>query len=300
VPPPILVRPAGLAAGDGPAVDPVIGVIERRLGSESVFFVANTSNVARRLTVGLGAPGRGVEWWDPRMDHKRSLVTDATGSVTLTLEPYESCFLVRTASAGQPEWTSTLDRGPGKATEARVLGPWKVAAGTETWTVVGTAMAGWDQREATRHFSGVATYETTVTLTADEVKGKRFWLDFGDGTRVEEYPIRTGFRTWLDGPIREAALVDVNGGRVVDALWAPPYRMDITVGVQAGGNRIRIRVGNTAMNHMAGESLPNYRLLNLRYGERFVPQDMDQVQVLPSGLTAPVRLLLGELPGTVP
>ena len=119
------------------------------------------------------------------------------------------------------------------------------------------------------------------------------WLDFGEGTRVEEYPIRTGFRTWLDGPIREAALVDVNGGRVVDALWAPPYRMDVTVGVQAGENRIRIRVGNTAMNHMAGESLPNYRLLNLRYGERFVPQDMDQVQVLPSGLTAPVRLLVG-------
>ena len=49
------------------------------------------------------------------------------------------------------------------------------------------------------------------------------------------------------------------------------------------------------MNHMAGESLPNYRLLNLRYGERFVPQDMDQVQVLPSGLTAPVRLVVGNL-----
>ena len=47
------------------------------------------------------------------------------------------------------------------------------------------------------------------------------------------------------------------------------------------------------MNHMAGQSPPNYRLLNLRYGERFVPQDMDQVQVLPSGLTAPVRLVLG-------
>ncbi len=46
------------------------------------------------------------------------------------------------------------------------------------------------------------------------------------------------------------------------------------------------------MNHMAGQSLPNYRLLNLRYGERFVPQDMDQVQVLPSGLTAPVRLVI--------
>jgi len=51
-------------------------------------------------------------------------------------------------------------------------------------------------------------------------------------------------------------------------------------------------VGKTAMNHMAGQSLPNYRLLNLRYGERFVPQDMDQVQVLPSGLTKPVLIVV--------
>ena len=104
--------------------------------------------------------------------------------------------------------------------------------------------------------------------------------------------MRTGYRAWLESPIREAAKVEVNDGRVASAIWAPPYRMDITVGVQVGDNRIRIRVGNTAMNHMAGQSLPNYRLLNLRYGERFVPQDMDQVRVLPSGLTAPVRLVI--------
>ena len=77
------------------------------------------------------------------------------------------------------------------------------------------------------------------------------------------------------------------------SIWTPPYRMDITAGLGPGENRIRIRVGNTAMNHMAGEGPPDYRLLNLRYGERFVPQDMDQVHVLPSGLTAPVRLVIG-------
>ena len=139
----------------------------------------------------------------------------------------------------------------------------------------------------------MATYETTVTLSAADLQNTRVWLDFGEGTRVAEYPMRNGYRAWLDGPIREAAWVDVNGGRVGGAIWAPPYRMDITAGVRAGDNRIRVRVGNTAMNHMAGQSPPNYRLLNLRYGERFVPQDMDQVKVLPSGLTAPVRLVLG-------
>ena len=205
----------------------------------------------------------------------------------------ESCFLARTTRAGEAGLTSTLeDWAETGSKQARVLGPWQVTAGTETWTAPGATLSGWEQRDATRHFSGVATYETTVTLSAADIQSKGIWLDFGEGVRVQEYPMRNGYRTWLDGPIREAAYVEVNGGRVVADIWAPPYRMDITVGVQAGQNRIRIRVGNTAMNHMAGQSLPNYRLLNLRYGERFVPQDMDQVQVLPSGLTAPVRLVI--------
>jgi hypothetical protein len=294
VPPPIRIASASLAGSDaGNAVESAIGVIERRFGEESVFFVANTSNVARRLAIGFGSPGRQVEWWDPVVEHKATLVTDVAGRITLTLAPYGSCFLVRTTRAGEAGSTSTLEDWAETASkQARVLGPWQVTAGTETWTAPGATLSGWEQRDATRHFSGVATYETTVTLSAADIQSKGIWLDFGEGVRVQEYPMRTGYRTWLDAPIREAAYVAVNGGRVVADIWAPPYRMDITVGVQAGENRIRIRVGNTAMNHMAGQSLPNYRLLALRYGERFVPQDMDQVQVLPSGLTAPVRLVI--------
>ncbi len=294
--PPIRITSAVAAASDdGKAVESEIGVIERRFGEESVFFVVNTANVSRRLRIELAAPGRSIEWWDPVEQHTATLVTDARGGITLTLAPYRSGFLVRTARAGQAGWASTIEDWAETAasTQVRVLGPWRVTAGAETWTAPGASLTGWEQRESTRHFSGVATYETTVTLSAEDQERKRIWLDFGEGTQVAEYPMRNGYRAWLDGPIREAAWVDVNGGRVVGAIWAPPYRLDVTVGVRPGENRIRIRVGNTAMNHMAGQSPPNYRLLNLRYGERFVPQDMDQVQVLPSGLTAPVRLVLG-------
>jgi hypothetical protein len=49
-------------------------------------------------------------------------------------------------------------------------------------------------------------------------------------------------------------------------------------------------VGNTALNFMAGRKLPDYKLLNLRYGERFQAQDMDKIQPLPSGLIGSVRL----------
>jgi hypothetical protein len=42
---------------------------------------------------------------------------------------------------------------------------------------------------------------------------------------------------------------------------------------------------------MAGHAQPDYKLLNLRYGERFQPQDMKDLQPLPAGLLGPVQLL---------
>jgi hypothetical protein len=53
---------------------------------------------------------------------------------------------------------------------------------------------------------------------------------------------------------------------------------------------MRIVVGNLAINELAAQVVPDYKLLNLRYGERFVPQDMKDLQPLPSGLLGPIRL----------
>jgi hypothetical protein len=61
--------------------------------------------------------------------------------------------------------------------------------------------------------------------------------------------------------------------------------------LRPGENRIKIVVANLALNYMAGRRLPDYRLLNLRYGERFQAQDMDKVQAAPAGLLGPIRLI---------
>ena len=50
-------------------------------------------------------------------------------------------------------------------------------------------------------------------------------------------------------------------------------------------------MANTAVNYMAGRGLPDYRLLNQRYGKRFDPQDMDKILPVPSGLLGPIRLV---------
>jgi hypothetical protein len=236
-------------------------------------------------------PNVPVDVWDPVTQHTTLVAPDGNGALPLTLAPYESRFIVYDKGDARP-MPSATPTPAGGAIERRVIGPWTVKAGETTWVEEGAALAGWQTREATRHYSGVATYETVLTLPGFDRDRQTVTLDFGEGTPVPEVPRRNGFRAWLDGAVRDAASIDVNGGRVVVPVWTPPYRADITAGLQAGENRIRIRVGNTAMNHMAGQSPTSYRLLNLRYGERFVPQDMDQVQVLPSGLIRPVQVII--------
>jgi len=66
--------------------------------------------------------------------------------------------------------------------------------------------------------------------------------------------------------------------------------------LRRGENKLRIVVGNLALNYMAGHRLPDYRLLNLRYGERFQAQDMDKVRPVESGLLGPIRLVSVRVP----
>jgi hypothetical protein len=91
-------------------------------------------------------------------------------------------------------------------------------------------------------------------------------------------------------PVQEAAVAYVNGRRV-GSLWCPPYALDVTTFLKPGENTLRIEVANAAINSLAGQALPDYRLLNLRYGVRFEAQDMDKVRPAPSGLRGPIRLV---------
>ena len=145
----------------------------------------------------------------------------------------------------------------------------------------------WTEAAETRFFSGLATYEKSVVVPD---VGFEMRLDFGEGKPLAEQTMRNGMRAWLDAPVREAAVVYVNDRRA-GSVWCPPFSVNVTGLVKKGDNRIRVVVGNTAINYMAGRRLPDYRLLNLRYGVRFEPQDMDNLQPVPSGLLGSVRLI---------
>jgi len=122
------------------------------------------------------------------------------------------------------------------------------------------------------------------------LQAARVLLDFGPSVPVDPFLRETpGMQALLDGPVREEAIISVNGKRA-GAVWHPPYELDIKSYLHPGENRLQITVGNLAINEMAGQAMPDYRLLNLRYGERFVPQDMQGLRPLPSGIVHSLSL----------
>jgi len=100
-------------------------------------------------------------------------------------------------------------------------------------------------------------------------------------------------QAWFESPVREAAVVYINEQRA-GSVWRPPYSVEVTRLLHSGENALRIMVDNLAINGMAGSALPDYRLLNSRYGVRFTPQDMNNLQALPSGLLGTIRLVARE------
>src|SRR5262249_34237019 len=81
------------------------------------------------------------------------------------------------------------------------------------------------------------------------------WLDFGEGKPLMGPQPRTGYQAMRVAPVREAAVVWVNGRRAV-AVWCSPYVLDSGSLLEPGPNGIRSQVGNTAMNDMADHRLP--------------------------------------------
>lgn len=263
-----------------------VGFVHRQTPDADIYFIANTTNVAQQLKATFRVQGMKAELWNP-IDGKvaPAPIEKQTNILTLDLPPYGSRIVV---------FSKRVLDVPVRFTEAQPLDlshGWRMSFGPNAGPVQLQDLKSWTDDDATRFFSGVATYEKDVDISSDLLKDNpELKLDLGPGAAIPVQPLRNGMQAWFEGPVREAAVVYVNDKRA-GAVWCPPYSIDVSGMLRPGANKIRILVGNTAMNYMAGHSLPDYRLLNLRFGERFQPQDMDKVQPIPSGLLGPIRLI---------
>ena len=268
-----------------------LGFVHRKTPFADLYFLANTSNRPLSTTAVFRSMRRHAEWWDPFSGEISS--ASASSSIELHLQPYESRVLVFSDQAALLKSSLNTQSGERKRLSATIdLGSgWTVTFPRLSRTIQMQQLRSWSEDEETRFYSGEAVYENDFTASSNWL-GIRAFLDFGPGATVE--PPANGlshFRALLEGPVREVAQVFINGE---DAgwIWKPPYQVDVTPSIRVGQNHVKIIVYNLAINALAGRALPDYRLLNSRYGERFKPQDMENLEPLPSGLLTAPRLVI--------
>jgi len=244
-----------------------LGFVHRKLDAADVYFLVNTSNHTVRAPVAFRSTFPEAAWWDP-FTGKASKARGA--KLNLDLAPYESRALVFSQDALPATAVPTTPVPP----PIEVTGPWNDAA---SWV----------------NFSGRKTYDTTVAVPESTLASHHsLYLNFGEGTPVSAPERRSGsgMRAMLESPVREAAVIYINGKRA-GSVWRPPYDVEIGPLLHAGANTIRIIVANLAINELAKGPLPDYKALNAKYGERFQAQDLNNLQSLPSGILSPVHLI---------
>ena len=263
---------------------PEVGFIHRRLESGDLYFIANTGNREHVLHASFRAAKKFGEQWDPFTGQTQALPDPKR--VELDLQPYDSRLLFFS-----DEPLSSPEPRSDTQSKTDISEDWELTIGNTTLHLA--SLASWADIQKFRYFSGVATYEKTINVDESALKHKgSVFLDFGNGTPVAlPRPLpEFNMRAYLDSPVREAAEVYVND-HAVGYVWHPPFRVEISKYLKPGANAIRILVGNTAINELAGTDLPDYRLLRSKYGVEFEPQDMKNLRPLPSGILGPVSLI---------
>jgi hypothetical protein len=269
-----------------------VGFIHRKLENGDLYFFANTSNRAQHFSAHFRSARKHAELWDPFSGKTQEL--PVSPDIGFSLAPYESRIVFFSDSerlathAGQ---SNTCD-----SADISVAGPmyWNLAfADAPQSSIELHSLTSWSSMPQRQFYSGRATYRTHITVPdSDLSRDTSLKLSFGEGMPVpipDPLP-EFNMRAYLDSPVRDAAEVFVND-KSAGFVWHPPLEIDITPFVHAGSNQIRVLVGNTAINRLAGQPLPDNRLLDARYGVRFTPQDMTNLKPLPSGLLGSVTLV---------
>jgi hypothetical protein len=268
---------------------PEIGFIHRRLATGDLYFVANTGNQPRRVHATFRAATQYGELWDPFTGTTDGIPDPR--QIELNLQPYESRLIFFSGAS-----LSTV-KTPTKATTARrtdISHDWRVSLGDQSFPMAD--LRSWTEESSHRYFSALGIYQKTIDISSSELQtGHPIFLDFGQGTPIAKPdPLpRFNMRAYLESPVREAAQIFIND-QLAGYVWHPPYRLEVSRLLRPGNNTVRVVVGNSAINGLAGTAQPTYRLLRDLNGVEFIPQDMDNLVPLPSGMLGPVTLIEGD------
>jgi hypothetical protein len=262
-----------------------IGFIRRKLPDADLYFVANTSNQPVSVRATFSTTHKFGEQWDPDTGTAVPAQVIAT-DMPFELAPYGSAIFVFSDS---PSSESAQHRRIVQV--ADLSADWSVTFPSLGKSENERVLSDWISDPATKFYSGVGVYQRDFLLKSP-LSGATF-LEVDGGAPLIA-PAAThpspGMRAWYDPPIREAAMVFINGHRA-GSLWHPPYSLAVGPYLKSGENHIEIRVFNTAINAWAALPPHDYKPLIAKYGDRFQMQDLDQLHPVSSGLLGTVHLI---------
>ena len=92
-------------------------------------------------------------------------------------------------------------------------------------------------KEEVRYFSGTATYEKELVISADRLfSGRELWLDLG--------VVKNFAEVWLNN-------------EKLGILWKPPFRVNLSTAARRGSNKLVVKITNLWPNRLIGdEQLP--------------------------------------------
>jgi hypothetical protein len=275
-----------LATGDE-AAKSQIGFNRRKLPSADIYFIANTSNKPVETRASFATSHKYGEQWDPDSGAAVRTSSQLTPSdVPIVLAPYESAIFVFTdlrSHAIEP------DHGP-RSQLANLSADWHVSFAGINKSVTESILTDWIADPSTIRYSGEAIYSRDFTLA--RAPSASTFLEVEGGAPTVPQP-RGSAQAYYDPPIREGALVTING-QAAGALWHPPYRLEVSKLLKTGENHIEIRVYNTAINAWSALPPHDYGPLIAKYGDRFQMRDLEDVKPISSGILGPVRLVTQE------
>ncbi len=283
-----------------------VGFIRRRLSTSDIYFVANTSNTPIDGSLSLATAYPHGEQWSPTGGE---VTSTSASNIDLHLDPYESRIFIFSNTdpkvpAPHPAPTTQL---------ADLSNNWQVRFAATGKTKSEATLTDWIASPDTIHYSGEAVYSRDFAILPS-ARHLPVYLEVGGGKPLPgapdarpEHPAlgpdglpnphitRTGpgMHAYYDPPIREAAIVYINGKRA-GSLWHPPYRLDVSPYLKSGQNHIEIHVYNTAINAWSALPPHDYKPLIAKYGDRFQMQDLNKVVPISSGILGTIKLVTQE------
>ena len=262
----------------------------RRCADGDIYFVVNTRGTPCGAECSFRAQNQYISLWNPVTDEIISLKPERVeGNLTtlsVSLPEYGSAFVFFTDTplegAEDSEFKSS-DEG------IELSGPWRVRFDPDRGGPAETVfekLTLWneDADPNIRYYSGSADYETTFTLSSEDLANQNLALDIGRAAVI--------------------ARIEINGSDI-GVLWTFPWRLPLGKGLAAellreGENELKIRVTNTWSNRLIRDAQlpPEERLTktNVQFypaGEKFYPWQgyAADEPLRESGLVGPVRLV---------